>query len=858
MWHAAFSHCPIAADDDPKGPTVSDLPSSAKVVVIGAGIVGNSVVKHLAALGWTDILQIDKGPLPNPGGSTGHASNFIFPVDHNKEMAMLTLDSQRQYEEMGVSTTSGGIEVARTEERMEEFRRRMTSAKAWGIDSRLLTPAEIKAMVPYIDETILVGGWYSPTVSVVDSLQAGTLMRQFALDKGVLTVSPVTEVNDITVDNGKVTGVATDKGHVAAEHVVIACGVWSPRIAAMAEATIPLTPAVHQMIDVGPIEILQETNNEIGYPIIRDMDTFCYERQTGGSMEVGSYAHRPIFHHPNTIPSIEESRLSPTELPLTEDDFDPQLEQAIELMPMLGDAEIKYGINGLLSLTPDAMPLVGESVEVKNLWSCAAIWIKEGPGTGRALAEWMTHGYPEIDPHASDVARFYGFQRTEEHILDRCSEHFNKTYGIVHPREQWDSRRNRRISSFHERTKALGAVYFEAGGWERPHWYESNQDLLDEYAGQLPAPREHEWDSRWWSPIQNAEHLAMRDSVAMVDLTAFAIFDVTGPGAVDYMNHMTVNQVDRPVGSAVYTPLLNELGGFRSDLTVLRMGDEHYRVVTGGFDGPRDNYWFRKWLPEDGSVTFEDNTESLCTIGVWGPNARKLVEKVADGDVSNEGFPYGQVRQMNIAGVAVTMLRISYVGELGWEITCDMVHGLALWDALREAGQEFGVTPVGAGVYGTSGRLEKGYRLMGAELESEYNPVEAGLARPRVKSADFIGKGAYLAARDEEPAAHMCTLTVENHRSESGVARHMMGGNEPILTLDGERILDSHGRVSRVTSAGMGPSVGKFLLLAYLPPEHAIEGTELQVMYQNELFPVKVARVGSQPLFDPDDARMKA
>ncbi len=836
---------------------MSDLPSSAKVVVIGAGIVGNSVVKHLAALGWTDIVLVDKGPLPNPGGSTGHASNFIFPVDHNKEMAMLTVDSQRQFEEMGVSTTSGGIEVARTEARMNEFRRKMTSARAWGIEAELLTPEQIKEKVPFIDETILLGGFYTPSVSVVDSLQAGTLMRQYALDKGALTVSPVTEVLDIKVEDGRVAGVETDKGYIAAEHVVVACGVWSPRIAKMAGATIPLTPAVHQMIDVGPIDILQETNNEIGYPIIRDMDTFCYERQTAGSMEVGSYAHRPIFHHPDTIPSIEESRLSPTELPLTQDDFDPQLEQAIDLMPMLGDAEMKYGINGLLSLTPDAMPLVGESVEVENLWSSAAIWIKEGPGTGKAIAEWMTHGYPELDPHASDVARFYSYQRTEEHILERCAEHFNKTYGIVHPREQWESQRDYRISSFHKRTEALGAVYFEAGGWERPHWYESNEPLLEKYQDRLPAGREHEWDMRWWSPIQDAEHLAMRDGVAMIDLTAFAIFDLKGAGVVDYMNYMTVNQVDKPVGSGIYTPLLNQLGGFRSDLTVLRLGADHYRVVTGGFDGGRDAYWFRKWLPGDGSVTFEDKTSALCTVGVWGPHARKLVEKVTKDDVSNDGFPYGQVRQYTIGSIPVTMLRISYVGELGWEITCNMEHGLRLWDLLWEAGQEFDVTPVGAGVYGGSGRLEKGYRLMGAELESEYNPVEAGLNRPRVKSQDFIGKEAYLKARDEEPAAQVCTLTVENHRSTSGVARHMMGGAEPILTLDGDRILDSHGRVSRATSAGTGPSVGKYLLLAYLPPEYAVEGTDLQVMYQNELFPVKVARVGPQPLFDPDDSRMK-
>ncbi|MEX1038942.1 MAG: FAD-dependent oxidoreductase [Acidimicrobiia bacterium] len=835
---------------------MSDLPTSANVVVIGAGIVGNSVVHHLAELGWRDIVQVDKGPLPNPGGSTGHASNFIFPVDHNKEMAHLTLDSQQQYEEMGVNTVSGGIEVARTQERMEELRRRMTSAKAWGIDSYLLTPAEIEEMVPFINAEILVGGWYTPSVSVVDSLQAGTLMRESAMSKDALTVSPNTEVLDIETGRGRVKAVVTDRGRVETDYVVVACGVWSPRIARMAGATIPLTPAVHQMIDVGPIPILQETGNEIGYPIVRDMDTYCYERQTGGSMEIGSYAHRPIFHHPDTIPSIDQARLSPTELPLTEEDFDLQLEQALELMPdILADAEMRYGINGLLSLTPDAMPLVGET-EVRGLWSCAAIWIKEGPGTGRAIAEWMTQGYPEIDPHASDVARFYEYQRSEAHVLARCAEHFNKTYGIVHPREQWESERNKRTSPFHPRTTALGALFFEAGGWERPHWYETNSALVEKYREQIPE-RPHEWDARWWSPIQSAEHLAMREGVGMVDVTAFAIFDVTGPSVVEYIERMAVNKCDVGVGRAVYTPLLTEEGGFRADLTIMRIGEDHYRIISGGFDGPRDKYWFEKWLPEDGSVHFEDKTSTICTVGVWGPRARDLMEKVTDDNISDEALPYGFTKAVNIGSIPARLFRISYVGEFGWEVYTTMQHGLALWDTLWEAGQDLDVVPVGAGVYGTSGRLEKGYRLMGAELESEYNPIEAGLDRPRVKKADFIGKAAYLKAREEDPAALLCTLTMEDHTFADGTNRFPTGGNEPILTLDGERILDSRGRVSRVTSAGAGPSVGKYLLMAYLPPEHAVAGTDLQVMYMNELYPVRVAVAGSTPLFDPDNERMK-
>ncbi|MGQ0848673.1 MAG: GcvT family protein [Actinomycetota bacterium] len=839
---------------------MSDLPAGAHVVVIGAGIVGNSVVGHLADLGWRDIVQIDKGPLPNPGGSTGHASRFIFPVDHNKEMAMLTLDSQRQYEAMGVNVTCGGIEVARTPERMEELRRRMGSAKNWDMEAQLVSPAEIRELVPFINEKILLGGAYYPTVSAVDSLRAGTIFRENAQAKGALQTFANTEVLELETESHsfhgpRIRAVVTDRGRIEAEYVVIACGVWSPRIARMAGATIPLSPAVHQMIDVGPIPILQDSGKELAFPIVRDMDVYMYERQTAGSMEVGSYAHRPIFHQPDDIPSIAEARLSPTELPFTDEDFDDQMEDALELMPeILSAAEIKYAINGLLSLTPDAMPLIGETIEVKNLWSAAAIWIKEGPGTGRAVAEWMTHGYPELDPHASDIARFYPYARTDHHVRARCSEHFNKTYGIVHPREQWASERNKRLSPAHSRTQALGAVCFEAGGWERPHWYESNAPLVAQYGIE---DRPHEWDRRWWSPIQNAEHLALRERVGLVDLAPFVIFDFTGPGVLDYIQHLAVNNADVRLGRSVYTPLLTESGGFKADLTILRLGDEHFRVVTGAFDGPRDKHWFNRHLPEDGSVRMEDLTSALVTIGVWGPRARDLVQSITEHDLSNEAFPYGSTQAVDFGSINARLFRISYVGDLGWEIYVPAEQGLPMWDRLWEAGRDLGAVPVGAGVYGTTGRIEKGYRLMGAELESEYNPVEAGLSRPKVKEADFIGKEALLQARAEEPAAILCTLSVEDHLSERDGIKRYMTGREPITTPDGGRIVDRKGRPSYVTTAGAGPSVEKYLLMAYLPPEHAVVGTDLAVMYMNELYPVTVAVTGSTPLFDPDDKRMK-
>ncbi len=835
----------------------SKFPHRAKAVVIGAGIVGNCIAYHLARLGWRDLVLVDKGPFPNPGGSTGHASNFIFPVDHAKEMTLLTLDSVRQYKELGVFTESGGIEVARTQERMEELRRRMASSKAWGIDSQLLTPAEVKKLVPFINEEIILGGFYTPSVGVVDSLRAGTLMREYALEQGALSLLPSTEVLDISVEHGQVREVVTSKGTINTEYVVIACGVWSPRIASMAGATIPLTPAVHQMITVGPLAAFADTAGEIEYPIVRDMDTFCYERQHGSDMEVGSYAHRPILHDPNDIPSIDESPLSPTELPFTQEDFDPQLEQALELMPeLLGDerAGIRHAINGLLSLTPDGFPLLGETVEVKNLWSAAAVWIKEGPGVGRQVAEWMTHGVPEIDPHHSDVARFYDYARSKTHVHARTSEGFNKTYGIVHPREQWASNRYVRVSPFFLRARELGAVFFENGGWERPQWYETNKKLLEEFGDQI-FHRPHEWDARWWSPIINAEHLAMRQRVAMVDLTAFAIFDIHGPGALDYIQRLTVNQMNVKVGKAVYTPLLYPNGGFKADLTIMRISQDRFRVVTGAGDGGRDRKWFRMHLPADGSVQFVDLTSALCTIGVWGPSARHLLRSVTEDDVSHEGFPFGTTKVVRIGGMKVRALRISYVGELGWELYAPMEQGLRLWDILWEAGQPLGVVPTGIGVYGNTARLEKGYRLMGAELESEYSPVEAGLARPKVKRANFVGKEAYLNQRRSKPEALLCTLTVDDHTS-STVPRFMQGG-EPILTSSKEEIADTHGRRSYVTSAGAGPSVGKYLLLAYLPANHATVGNRLLVYYMNEYFPVTVAIAGSTPLFDPENLRMK-
>ncbi len=773
---------------------------------------------------------------------------------------MLTLESQRQYAALGVNTTCGGIEVARAEARMEELRRRMTSARVWGIEAELLSPAEVVEKAPFVNGDVIRGGFYTPSVSVVDSVRAGTIMRERAQAKGALTVLDETEVTGLEVTRPpygrpRIRAVATARGTIAVEQVVIACGVWSPRLAAMAGAAIPLTPAVHQMADLGPIDLLHRTGNEIAYPIVRDMDTFMYERQSHDAMEVGSYAHRPILVQPDDIPSLAEAERSPTELPFTAGDFAPQLEQAREIMgELLAGSEMRYSVNGLLSLTPDTHQVLGETAEVEKLWSAAAVWVKEGPGTARLVAEWITHGYPRLcDPHASDVTRFYPHERTVGHIRQRCREHFNKTYGIVHPREQWASGRGMSRAPFHDRIAALGAEFHEARGWERPQWYASNADLVERHG---VADRPHEWDRRWWSPIIDAEHLHLREKVSVVDLSAFQIFDVSGPGVVPCLERLTVNRCDRPVGRCIYTPLLTPDGGVRADLTIQRLADDRFRIVTGVFDGARDEVWFRRHLPADGSVQLKNLSSGLCTLGVWGPDAGALLSTITDTPLSQAAFPYGTLQDAIIGGVPTTMLRISYVGENGWEVYAPMPQGTRLWDAILETGRAFDARPVGLGVYGTTGRLEKGYALMGADLGSEHSPVEAGLGHGRVKDADFIGKAAYLRARVEGPVAKLCTLTLDSHTGASRTARFPTGGNEPILTLDGARIVDARGRESRVTSAGMGPSVGKYILLAYLPVEHAAPGTRLQVLYMNEPYPVTVA--AGPALFDPENRRMRA
>jgi glycine cleavage system aminomethyltransferase T/glycine/D-amino acid oxidase-like deaminating enzyme len=836
---------------------MNGLPSHAHVVIVGAGIAGNSLAWHLAKLGWHDIVLVDKGPLQNPGGSTSHASSFTFPIEHSRQMVDWCMDSIQQFIDLGPFTTAGGIEIARTEARMTELKRRHGAALAFGVESELISPAEVGRLVPWMNTDLILGGFHIPCVGVADPLYAGMLMRKEAADLNALSAFGMTEVTAIDVRDGRVEGVRTDKGDIRAEAVVVCGGVWSARLAKMAAATIPLTPAVHQMISMGPVPEFEELLGAITYPVIRDMDSLMYERQSGHDFEIGSYAHRPMLMEAEDIPSNQEAVLSPTEMPFTSEDFDPHMERALELYPDIVGNErigIRHAINGLISLTADGMQLLGELPDVRGLWSCAAMWIKEAPSITRNVAEWMTDGKPQFDPATANVARFYDHQLTPTHVRARASEWFPKFYGIVHPSEQWLTDRDVRLGPAHEQHIELSAEFFEIAGWERPYWFGANERLLGDYGARV-MPRDAEWDSRWWSPIINAEHLALRDRVGLIENPAFAIFDVTGPGASDYLQRVAVNQVDVPVGRIVYAQLLNEAGGIRADVTIMRLARDRFRIVTAGATGMGDRKWLVDHLPEDGSAQLSDVTSAWTTIAIWGPRARDVVQSATETDVSNDAFPFGTCRTIDVGPVRTLAARISYVGELGWEIYAPMEEGARLWELLWAAGQAHGIVAVGLGAYGTSLRMEKSYRAMGTDLELDRNLVEAGLARPGVKAADFVGKTAYLEQRSQPPAALLCTLTVDDLTSSSRVKRYMLGG-EPLMYRDGRPLIDTRGRHSFVTSAGSGPSVGRHLLMGYVPTDVATVGARLAVEYLGERYPVTVAGVGSTPVFDPDNSRL--
>ncbi len=853
---------------------MSKFPQKAKVVIVGlGGIVGASVAHHLIERGWTDIVGIDKSGIPTDVGSTAHASDFCYTTSHDFLSVWTTQYSIDFYEKMGHYARVGGLEVARVGDdgRMDEIKRKIASAKSFGTRARLIEPKEIKEKFPLIEESLVQGGLWDPDAGLViprSQTVAGKLV-DMGVNAGKLKAFANTGATSLVIEDGRIKGVVTDRGTIMADYVVVCAGIWGRLIAEMAGEDLPVMPVDHPLTFFGPYNEFAGTGKEIGWPLLRDQGNSAYMRDTGdpktaegGQIEWGYYEEKnPRLVHPRDILSKQESRLSPSQRDLDMEQIIEPLERAMELTPILGELGYNEGhsFNGLLQVTTDGGPSMGESQKVRGLWYAVAIWVKDGPGMGKLIADWMTDGRTEIDHNKIDFARFYPHQMEEQFIHDRCTETAMKVYNpAVHPREPFSKGRNVRRSPFYEREKELGAHFMELGGWERAHGYAANEHLLEKFGDKVPV-RANEWDNRHFWRVSNAEHLEMTENVGMVNLSHFAIYDVEGPDHVDLMEYICAAKVggDANIGKGIYTHFLDEKGMVRADLTVIRMEDR-CRVIDGADAGPRDFRYMQRTAQDRGlNVTVTDRTSDLITLGIWGPNARVTLQKVVEDPdaLTNENFPFAALRQIKIAGKNVTAFRISYVGEQGWELHMKYEDGLAVWDALRA----IGVMPFGVETYANTRRMEKSLRLQNADLLTEYNLLECDLARPKAKEADFCGKAANVAHRAlPHQVAKLCTLTIEANVDKNGVARYPVG-TSPILDKEtGECIVDSLGRRSFTTSMAFGPTIGKTIMLAYLPHDRAVLGAEFKIEYFDERYPVVVAGVGYQPLYDPQSLKPRS
>ena len=853
---------------------MTSFPETAKVVIIGlGGIVGASVAHHLIERGWTDIVGIDKSAIPTDIGSTAHASDFCYATSHDFLSCWTTLYSIEFYEKMGHYARVGGIEVARVgdDARMDEIKRKVASGKAFGTRARLIGPAEIKERFPLIEESLVQGGLWDPDAGLViprSQTVTGKLIDQ-AIDAGKLAAFANLSARSLVIEEGRIRGVVTDRGTIRAEHVVVCAGLWGRLIAAMAGEDLPVMPVDHPLTFFGPYDEFAGTGKEIGWPLLRDQGNSAYMRDTGdprtaegGQIEWGYYEeNNPRLVHPRDILEKEEARLSPSQRDLDMEQILAPLERAMELTPILGELGYNesHSFNGLLQTTTDGGPSMGESQKVRGLWYAVGIWVKDGPGMGKLIADWMTDGRTPIDHSRIDYARFNPHQLEERHIFERCSETAMKIYNpAVHPREPFSGGRNVRRSPFHEREKALGGYFMELGGWERAHGYAANEHLLDKYADRVPV-RENEWDGRHFWRVSNAEHLALSEDCGIINLSHFAMYDVEGPDHVALMEWVCAAKIggDANIGKGIYTHFLDQEGMVRADLTVFRMADR-CRVVDGADAGPRDFNYLKRTARDKGfDVTITDVSERFVTIGFWGPNARVNLQRVVEDPdgLLPANFPFAAIKPIRIAGKEVAAFRLSYVGEQGWELHMRYEDGLAVWDALRSTG----VIAVGVETYANSRRMEKSLRLQNADLLTEYNLLEADLARPKVKDADFCGKAKHLEyrAREHQPAM-LCTLVMTDNLDRGGVARYPVGTLPVIDPETGETLVDALDRRSYTTSIAYGPTVGRNIALAYLPWSYCQEGRKLVVEYFGELYPVEVASVGYKPLYDPDNLKPRS
>ena len=819
-----------------------ELPEAARCVIIGGGVGGASIAYHLAKLGFEDVVLVDRAELTS--GSTFHSAGLVGQLRGSVTLTKMMMHSVDVYRGLAEESEldpgwveCGGIRLASSEERMEELRRQAGWAKTFGLPLELISAEEAKEKFPLMVTDGVLGAAWLPTDGYIDPAQLTYALVDVARREGDLQVFQNTRVTGIDVTDGRVRAVETENGRIEAEVVVNAGGMFGAEIGRLAGVRVPLIPMSHQYLVTQPF---REHAADERLPTLRDPDLLIYFREDGGGLVMGGYERdsAPAFLPDgptglDAIPPDFNGRLLEDEW----DRFEEITENSKRRVPAMDDIKVTRLINGPEAFTPDNEFCLGES-EVRGFFVAAgfcAHGLAGAGGIGMVMAEWIAEGEPSLDLWEMDVRRFGAQYRSPAYTHARIRETYETYYDIRYPNHERQAGRPLRVSAANTWHAGHGAAFGEKSGWERVNWYESNAPAGDE------SLRPRGWAGQHWSPAIGAEHHATREGVAIFDESSFAKMEIAGPGAADMLERLCDNRVAREPGKITYTQMLNRRGGIECDFTVARLGDELFSIVTGTAFGNHDREWIRKHLPEDGSAAVRDVTSAWSCFGVWGPKARDVLQPLTPADLSNDAFPYMSVRSITVGGVPVRALRVTYVGELGWELYCPTEYGLGLWRSLWEAGEPHGLVAAGYRAI-DSMRLEKGYRVWGADITPDETPYEGGLGFcvKLDKDGGFIGRDALAEAKEAGPRTRLACITLADPRA-------VALGNEPVR-IGGEV-------AGRVTTGGYGYTVERSIAYAYLPPEHAEPGTQLEIEIFGEWIEGEVA---TEPLFDPKGERIRA
>jgi glycine cleavage system T protein len=833
-----------STDIDANHMSAERLPTEATTVIVGAGCVGCSAAYHLAERGREDIVVVDQGPLFETGGSTSHAPGLVFQTTENELMSRLAQYTVGLYTDLDGFAQCGGIEVAYTEERWAYLKRKCEYGRSWGIEGgELLSAEEVADEIPQIDESVIHGGYYVPSDGKAHAVDASAAMARAAEDRGGAEFYGGTRVTDIETDGGEVGAVVTDRGRIECEELLVATNIWGPLFGEMVDVDVPLVPCAHQYLVSEPIEELSGASAELEQPILRHQDFSLYFRQHYDSYGIGSYDHESLLVDSEEILAPEESDEMPSIREFTEEHFyeptHPNIdksayEAACELVPAFEGGGFERAFNGMFSFTPDGLPILGETEEIDGLWWALAVWVTQSGGVGSVVAEMMDGGTPrlggeKIDISSAHIERFQPHSGSKPFAWSRGGKQYQEVYQLIHPDAQPQNQRGLRRSPFYEHQKKLGAEFHESGGWEVPQWYDSNEPLLEGYS----VPERSGWQAREWSPIQAAEHNAVRERVGIYDLSRYTGIEITGEGAVEYVQRLFANDLDCEIGQVRYSPMLDSSGGVLADMAVTRLGENRFMATTGGgASATQHSRWIREHAPD--GVRIDSRISDQCGIGVWGPNARDVLQPLTNEDLSNDSFGYFRAKEFYVDSIPVLGLRVSYVGELGWELYAPTEYGGKLWELLWEAGQDHGMVPLGNGAFLGSLRLEKGYRLWGTDITPEYNPCEAGIGFAVDLDTEFIGKEALIEAKEAGVARKIVPMTLDS-------TGEIVDSGMPIF--DGEDV------VGHVDAADYGYSIDAGIAYGYLPTAYTEPGVSLEIGYEGERYPVTVTE---EPLFDPD------